>query len=488
VADLSIGRYIYRLMNTPYFPAWRRKLAAYGQRKTRGRWQSAVEIQSQCSQFLSREVLAAPPKGVGSRRRVFDCTRTFWLFIWQVLQPGTACRAVVRQVQAFCETGSLRIDESSSAYCQARARLPFACMQEALKDSARAADRFAAREMPAWQRPVKVVDGTSVQLPDTDENRARYPYPSGQKPGCGFPVMGVLAIQSLGSGATLHAVDAPWSAHDFRLFPSAWGHFEPGDIIMGDRAFCAYAAMALLPMRRVDMVARLHQARTVNLRQAKRIGQSEWLVTWKRPPQHKGQAITPEEWATMPPEITIRIIHSRMNIKGFRTRELWIATTLLDPVAYPAERIAALYLRRWDLELGFRDLKTTMGMECLRCRTPEMVRKELFAYLIAHNFIRCLIAQAAATHGLPRTRISFKGTVDAARSFHQAMRISPSPQKARKLYNRLLEIIARDAVPLRPNRSEPRAVKKRPKNYQRLTMPRHSFIEIPHRSRHKVAP
>lgn len=203
-------------------------------------------------------------------------------------------------------------------------------MQEALKDSARAADRFAAREMPAWQRPVKVVDGTSVQLPDTDEKRARYPYPSGQKPGCGFPVMGVLAIQSLGSGAMLHAVDAPWSAHDFRLFLSAWGHFEPGDIIMGDRAFCAYAAMALLPMRRVDMVARLHQARTVNLRQAKRIGESEWLVTWKRPPQHKGQA----------------------------------------------------------------------------------------------------------------------------------MRISPSPQKARKLYNRPLEIIARDAVPLRPNRSEPRAVKK----------------------------
>jgi hypothetical protein len=298
--------------------------------------------------------------------------------------------------------------------------------------------------------------------------------------------MGVLGIQSLNSGAMLHAIDATWSAHDFRLFHSAWAHFQPADIIVGDRAFCAYAAMALLPLRGVDMVARLHQTRTFDLRQAKRIGKAEWLVTWRRPPRSKQQVITAQEWAAMPSEITIRIIHSRMQIKGFRTKELWIATTLLDPVAYPAEHIAALYLRRWDLELCFRDLKTTMGMECLRCRTPEMVLKELFAYLIAHNFIRCLIAQAAAAHNVPRTRISFKGTVDAARSFHQAMRLSRSPQKARKLHHRLLEIIARDAVPLRPSRSEPRAVKRRPKNYQRLTKPRHSFREVPHRTRHKV--
>lgn len=474
-------------MSTPYFPAWRRTLAAYGRRTTKRRWQSAVEIQSQCSRFLPREVLAAPQSGSGSRRRVFDRSRTFWLFLWQVLQPGTSCRAVVRQVQAFCETDDLRIDESSSAYCQARARLPFACMQQALQESARAADRFAGREMPGWTRPIKVVDGTSVQLPDTDENRALYPYPSGQKPGCGFPVMGVLGIQSLNSGAMLQAIQATWSAHDFRLFHSAWEHFEPGDIVMGDRAFCAYAGMALLPLRGVDMVARLHQARTFDLRQAKRIGEADWLVTWKKPPRHKGQVITPEEWTQMPPEITIRIIHSRMNIKGFRTKEIWIATTLLDPEAYPAEEIAALYLRRWDLELCFRDLKTTMGMEHLRCRTPEMVRKELFAYLVAHNFIRCLIAQAAAAHDLPRTRISFKGTIDAARSFHQAIRFTRSAKKASHLRNRLLEIIARDAVPLRPNRSEPRAVKRRPKNYQRLTSPRHSFREIAHRTRHKVS-
>jgi hypothetical protein len=242
----------------------------------------------------------------------------------------------------------------------------------------------------------------------------------------------------------------------------------------------------LLPLRRVDMVVRLHQKRTVDLRQAERIGEGEWLVIWKRPQRRKGQVITPEEWTKMPAEITVRIIHSRMNTKGFRTKELWIATTLLDTEAYPAEEIAALYLQRWELELCFRDLKTTMGMEFLRCRTPEMVRKELFAYLIAHNFIRCLIAQAADVHDLPRTRISFKGTIDAARSFHQAIRLTRSVKKSRHLRNRLLEIIARDPVPLRPNRLEPRAVKRRPKNYQRLTSPRHSFREVPHRTRHKA--
>lgn len=473
-------------MNAPYFPAWRRQMAPMGRRALRLSRQSPVEIESQCSRFLSQGLLDAPARGSGSRRRVFDLSRTFWLFIWQSLQPRSACRAVVRQVQAFCETENRHIDESTSAYCQARARLPLVCMQQALKDSARCADKIAAQGMPEWGRPVKVVDGTSVQMPDTDRNREVYPYPSGQKPGCGFPVMGLLGIQSLSSGAMLQVVDAPWSAHDFRLFHSAWSLFEPRDIVVGDRAFCAYSAMATLPLRQVDMVARLHKTRIFDPRKAQRIGPSEWLVIWKRPNRAKDTSTTAEEWASMPAQITIRIIHISVKAKGFRTKELWIATTLLDPVIYKAIDIAGLYLRRWELEMCFRDLKTTMGMEYLRCRTPEMARKELLAYLIAHNFIRCLIAQASATHNVPRTRISFKGTIDAARSFHQAMQSTHSARKARLMYVRLLEIIAKDSVPLRPNRSEPRAVKRRPKNYQRLTKPRHMFTECPHRNRYKA--
>ena len=469
-------------MNTPYFPVWRRKLAAVGRHTARCRRQSPVELEAQCRGFLSDRTLRPPADGKRRRRRVFFLSRVFWCFLWQVLQPRTSCRAVVRQVQAFCETERATVDESTSAYCQGRARMPLACMQQALADSAKAADRLSVQGVAGWTRPIKVVDASSVRLPDTAENRAAYPYPSGQRPGCGFPVMQLCGLYSLASGAILKTVQAPWSAHEVRLFRDLEAELQAGDVLMGDRPFGAYVLLALLPLRGVDVVSRLHQGRRFRPRDGRRIGPGEWLVTWRRPPK-RPHYLTAEEWARVPEATTVRIIHVRVHEKGFRTQELWISTTLLDPIAYPAEQIAQLYRRRWDMELCFRDLKTTMGMEELRCRTPAMVHKELLAFLIAHNFIRCLIAQAASAHQVCRTRISFKGAVDAARSFHQAMRLARSQRHARCLYRRLLEILARDLVPLRPGRYEPRAVKRRPKPYQRLMKARHLFREVPHRGK-----
>ena len=469
-------------MNTPYFPVWRRKLAAVGRHTVHCRQQSPVEIEAQCRRFLSDRTLHPPADGKRRRRRVFFLSRVFWCFVWQVLQPRTSCRAVVRQVQAFCETERGTFDENSSAYCQARGRLPIACMQQALTDSAEAADRLSVQGVPNWTRPIKVVDASSVRLPDTAANRKCYPYPSGQRPGCGFPVMQLCGLYSLASGAILKTVQSPWSAHEVRLFQDLEAELQPGDILVGDRPFGAYVLLALLPLRGVDVVSRLHQGRRFNRHHAKRIGPSEWLVAWTKPPK-RPDYLTEQEWASVPEAITVRIIHVRVHEKGFRTQELWISTTLLDPIAYPAERIAHLYRRRWDMELCFRDLKTTMGMEELRCRTPAMVHKELLAFLIAHNFMRCLIAQAASAHQVCRTRISFKGAVDAARSFHQAIRLARSQRHANRLYRRLLEILACDLVPLRPGRYEPRAVKRRPKPYQRLMKARHHFREVPHRGK-----
>ena len=469
-------------MNTPYFPVWRRKLAALGRHKARARQQSPVEIEAQCRGFLSAQALKAPDDGKHRRRRVFSLSRVFWCFIWQVLQPRTSCRAVVRQVQAFCETERRTFDESTSAYCQARARLPIACLQQALSDSAQAADRFSLQGIEGWTRPIKVVDASSVRLPDTDENRDAYPYPSGQRPGCGFPVMQLCGLYSLTSGAMINTVQGVWSAHEVRLFKDLWPELHPGDIVLGDRPFGAYVLLALLPKRGVDVISRLHQGRRFKPRQGKRIGPGEWLVTWHRPPK-RPDYLTEQQWDQAPETLIVRIIHVRIQHKGFRTRELWISTTLLDPTRYPAEQIAQLYRRRWDMELCFRDLKTSMGMEELRCRTPAMVHKELLAFLVAHNFMRCLIAQAASAHHVCRTRISFKGAVDAVRSFHQAMRMARSRRQANRLYRRLLEILARDLVPLRPGRSEPRAVKRRPKPYNRLTKPRHLYREVPHRGK-----
>ena len=469
-------------MNTPYFPVWRRKLAAVGRSAFRGRPSAPVEIETQCRRFLSERALHPPADGKRRRRRIFFLSRVFWCFIWQVLQPRTSCRAVVRQVQAFCETERYTFDENTSAYCQARGRLPIACLQQALTDSSAAAERLSVQGVLGWTRPIKVVDASSVRLPDTPANRKTYPYPSGQRPGCGFPVMQLCGLYSLVSGALLKTVQAPWSAHEVRLFKDLWPELQAGDILMGDRPFGAYVLLALLPARGVDVVSRLHQGRRFRRRHAKRLGPAEWLVTWRKPPRRPSY-LTAEEWASVPETITVRIIHVRVHQKGFRTQELWISTTLLDPTMYPAVQVAALYLRRWDMELCFRDLKTTMGMEELRCRTPAMVHKELLAFLVAHNFMRCLIAQAASAHRVCRTRISFKGAVDAARSFHQAMRQARSRRQVSRLYRRLLEILARDLVPRRPGRYEPRAVKRRPKPYSRLTKPRHLYREIPHRGK-----
>ena len=453
-----------------------------GRRALRRCRQSPVEIESQCRHFISARALEPPIDGKRRRRRVFFLSRVFWCFIWQVLQPRTSCRAVVRQVQAFSETEGQRFDESTSAYCQARGRMPLACLQQALTDSAEAADRLSPEGIAGWIRPIKVVDASSVRLCDTDENRACYPYPSGQRPGCGFPVMQFCGLYSLRSGAILGTAQSTWSAHEVPLFRSLWPLLQSGDILMGDRSFGAYTVMASLPLRGVDVVSRLHQGRRFRPRGARRIAPDEWLTVWSKPPK-RPKYLSEAEWSAAPETITVRIIRVRIQQKAFRTQELWISTTLIDPVVYPAAQIAQLYARRWDMELCFRDLKTTMGMEELRCRTPAMVHKELLAFLVAHNFIRCLIAQAASAHQVCRTRISFKGAVDAARSFHQAMRIARSRRHAQQLHRRLLEILAHDLLPLRPGRCEPRAVKRRPKPYSRLTKPRHLYREIPHRGK-----
>lgn len=482
-----MGRYIYRPMNTPYFPSWRRHLASCGRRAQRVRAPSPVEIESQWGRFLSAGALREPPGGTRRRRRVFYLERVFWCFLWQVLQPRTSCRAVVRQVQAYCETERRVMDESSSAYCQARARLPVECLRQALHDTATAADRLCAQRIPGWKRPVKVVDGTTMRLCDTVANRKRYPYPTGQRRGCGFPAMKSLVLYSLASGAVLKTVQAKWFTHDMRLFQDLWPELRAGDIALGDRAFGAFVALALLPQQGVDVLTRLHQSRRISRKQAQRLGPSEWLVIWQRP-KAKPDHLSEELWDKTPAQITVRVIHVRVRVKGFRTRELWLSTTLLDPHAYPAEQLGLLYLRRWELELCFRDLKTTMGMEELRCQSPPMLEKELLAFLVAHNCIRCIIAEAASRHGVSRTRISFKGALDAARSFSHAMRSATSARKIRLLHGRLLAILAADRVPFRPQRCEPRAVKRRPKNYQRLSKPRHLYKVAPHRGKPRARP
>ena len=464
----------------PYFPAWRCKLAALGRGVAAARHRSAQEVESEFARYLSPQLFAPTACGCGSRRRLFPLSRTFWCFLWQTLQPRTSCRAVVRKVQAQSDPQRLFIDESSSAYCQARRRLSVERLTEGLLASAQSADRIAGRQVPGWNRPIKILDATSFRMPDTLANRKTFTYPAGQKKGCGFPVAKALALLSLASGALLRVVVGKWSASELGLLQSLGSVIDKGDLVLGDRAFGVYVMIAQLGLREADGVFRLHQARQLDTRQATRIGPNDWRVTWLKPRYQKAPYLTARQWAALPASVTVRILHVKVPVKGFRTREIWLVTTLLDPLPYAAQRLAALYFRRWGIELCFRDIKTTMGMEDLRCLSPAMIHREILVFLIAHNCIRALMAEAARAHDVPRERLSFKGTVDTVRCFHTELAQAASARRFARLRRRMLAIIAADQLPLRPGRSEPRAVKRRPKKYHLLNKPRHQMGNLPH--------
>lgn len=287
----------------------------------------------------------------------------------------------------------------------------------------------------------------------------------------------------LHSGAVLHVVLGSLHNHDLRLCRQLWDQLQTGDILLGDRAYGEYTTLAALPKRGVDVVARLHQKRKVDFRKARRLAKNDGLFAWIKGYQ-QSPILTPAEWAPLPGEITVRLIRFTATRRGFRGRRVTLVTTLLDPAAYPAHELAALYARRWRLELCLRDLKTTLGMEQLRCKSPDMAEKELLACLVAHNLIRCVMAEAVAQHSVDLERISFKGTVDALRQYSAAIAQARNRKLRRQLWDDLLLNLARDLVPLRPGRREPRAVKRRPKPYPLLNQPRRQFVEISHRSRY----
>jgi len=251
-----------------------------------------------------------------------------------------------------------------------------------------------------------------------------------------------------------------------------WDLFDPGDVALTDRGFCSYDAMAQLAERQIDSVMRLHQARKVDFRRGRRLGADDRIQVWKRPQRPRNHFLSAEEWSQLPKKLEVRLVRMRVEVPGFRTTEIILATTLLDPVKYPAEALCELYLKRWRVELYFRDIKVTLGMDVLRCKSPAMVEKEISMHAIAYNAIRAIMQEAAATHNAPLDRMSFKGTVDTVREWASVFSQKKSKRERTRLYGRMLGIVAADEVPDRPMRSEPRVKKRRPKTYQLMTAPR----------------
>jgi hypothetical protein len=472
-------------MNTPFFPALRCRLAALGRQTLQSvRQATLVQLQEHLSDLIPPALLSAQEQGPNSRERVFTLRLSFECFVWQMLKPKTSCREVVRQVQALLRLSGRRpIAQGDSAYIQARQRLAMERLEEAVAATAQSADRRVGSGALLAGRPVKVVDGSTVQLPDTPQNQKRYPQPSSQKPGCGFPVLRFVTLMSLSSGAILRVMMDSLRGHDLRLFHRLWEFLKQGDIVLGDRAFGEYTTLAQLPQKGVDVIARLHHQRKVDFRKAQRLAKNEALLLWTKGCM-QSHILSAKQWRQMSDQITVRIIRFNATIRGFRNRRVTLVTTLLDAKLYPAEQIIALYARRWSLELCLRDLKSTLGMEFLRCQSPRMAQKELLAYLIAHNLVRCLMAQAVAHYQVPLESISFKGSLDALRQYSSALAQARSQKMRRCLWEDLLLNLARDLIRSRPLRREPRAVKRRPKAYPLLNQPRRRFVEISHRGRY----
>jgi len=468
-------------MRTPFFPAWQHRLAPMGRQVARLRQQSLLCLDHLFHPFLPPALLAQADEGPNSRERVFSVRRTFFGFLYQVLNPDCACREVVRQVQAlFALHQQGRVDEATGAYCQARGRLP--C--DILPRLRCAAAAHAEKARRLWHGLcVKVVDGTTTSLPDTPKNQRAYPQSGAQRPGCGFPLLKLVGVFSLSTGALLDYAKGNKHQHELGLLQRLLHQFKGGDLVLADRGFSTYTLLALFWSRGVQSLFRLHQARPADLRQGKRLGKKDRLFLWDKPlvrPRYLPRVL----WRTIPEQLSVRVLRFSLYVPGFRVRSVTLVTSLLDPEKYPAEELAFLYAERWRVELWFRDIKTSMGMEVLRCKTPKMVHKELEMFFIAYNLIRCLMAEASLRYDVGLGWLSFKGTVDSVRQFAGAIAQARSRNKQKRLWEKLLEVIARDRLPERPGRNEPRAVKRRPKPYPLLNRPRASFRQVPHRNRY----
>ena len=373
---------------------------------------------------------------------------------------------------------------NTASFCKARARLPQKGLEAIYQRLAREIEAQTTDDGLWQQRRVKIVDGTGLSMPDTRVNQKIYPQSQRQKLGCGFPVIKLVATFSLASGAILGFVKGTLHDAERILFKDLWDLFEPGDVVLADSAFCSYADYYFLSQRRIDCVMANHQRRTKGLEFVKSLGKQDRLLYWiKMKPCPSW--LEKSQWAKVPEKLLIREVSFSVTIRGFRTKKITLATTLFDQRQYPKEDLAQLFRRRWMAELYLRDIKSTMGMDILRCKTPDMVHKELIMYMIAYNLIRSLILQSSMILQVQMDRLSFKGTLAIMRQLNPPTLLLIRTRNLEECFHRAaLLIIAKDIVPDRPNRQEPRARKRRPKNYQLLNKPRSQFREIPHRNKY----
>jgi hypothetical protein len=398
------------------------------------------------------------------RERVLDPVITVQVFLVQILHGNTACTALSRLAG---------IPFTAEAYCQARARLPLALFEELLE---RVCDALVAtvETTGLWHgHRTWSLDGSSFSMSDTPELQAYFGQPSAQAKGCGFPVAHMLALFHAGTGLLLKVVASPMRTHDMRHTALTHTEMAEGDILLADRGFASYGHLALLSLRNMHAVFRCHQNQIVSFdvdrkhtsqgkpikglprsKYLRRLGHLDQVVEYTKP-KTKPKWMDDVTWAGLPATLLIRELRFMTPQRGYRTRVITLVTTLLDPEVYPASELADLYLSRWQIEVNFRHLKTTMKMEVLHCKSVPGVLKELHMFAIAYNLVRVVMLEASSQQKVPLDRISF---IDALRWLRDA--------EADTLLTALV------VNPARPNRLEPRVIKRRMKKFPLMQKPR----------------
>jgi hypothetical protein len=422
-------------------------------------------------QALIRQVLAE--EGASWRRVFYTPWLTFWAFFWQALNPDHSCRAAVKRIAAgMARRGEKLDDEDTGPYCKARARLPEAVPSRLMRSLGHRLHDEAPEGWLWCGRRVKVVDGTTVSMPDTQANQREYPQSPSQKPGLGFPIARMVVLFCLATGAVLEAAVGKYQGKqtgENALYRRLWEEgLSAGDVSLGDRYYGSYFDIAPLSRRGVDGVYRLHQLRVADFRRGRRLGKEDHVVTWSKParPDWMERAT----YDDLPGTMEVRVVRVHVDRRGFRTRVLDLVTTLLDAEVYTRNDLASLYRRRWDAELNLRSIKVVLDLDVLRCKAPESVRKEIWMGLLGYNVIRAVMAEAAGAHGRMPHRLSFKGALQTVLAHAEALREEAGQR--RRLWKILLESVANDEVGHRPDRVEPRARKRRPKPYPLLMVPR----------------
>lgn len=427
--------------------------------------------------FLFRHILTETmiqqeleAEGVSYRKRLYTPMITLWTWLCQVIDKDKSCKnAVSRIVSYLVAQGETPPSTDTGAYCKARKRLKERFLLRLLGHTGKHLHQQDEGELWCGRR-VFIADGSTITMADTQENQAEYPQPESQAQGCGFPMANIVALFCLNTGALIEAAIGALTTHEINLFRSLYECFQPGDIALGDRLYGTYADICLLKAGGVDSVFRMHWRRKTDFRRGKILGCYDHIVKWTKP-YACSQGLDPVLFSQLPEGIMVREIRFRVEVKGFRTFEITLVTTLLDAKIYTKEALAELYFRRWEIEIDLRHLKTTMKMEYLSCKTPEMARKEFYIHLLAYNLVRTIMYQSSVEYGGEPPGISFQATIQHLHNFSYALAYADA-EILDCLYRTLLYLVSKEQLLIRPGRVEPRLKKRRPKDYKYLHKPR----------------